>query len=134
MKDHFFLNFMKNKSCCTEILKIDIRIGLCVAFALLYLLIGCASPQQDPLASWQIDLKEQPHQAVVDDYKKYIAELSPQEKQSANVIDWRKDGTGMHAVVILIPLDRSWWKHIITYDINDRRVKVIKIFAGKYRS
>ena len=44
-----------------------------------------------------------------------------------------EDGTGQHAVTIAVDLGGTEWSHVLTYDKNDKRVRVIKYISGHYR-
>jgi hypothetical protein len=114
---------------------------------------GCSSnkpPVPDPLAGWKsdggwdwlmdnppthpgvLDVLSQPSpfdKAIVDDYKNYI------KKQKGNLIEninFFEDGTGQHAVKIQIDLDRTYWEHILIYNKDNVRTKVIKFRNGGY--
>jgi hypothetical protein len=96
---------------------------------------GCATqPHPDPLAGWQGDFNEQPDQAIEIDYHDYIQTLPLEERKYAGVSDWLKDGKGQHSIVITIGLNGTWWRHVLIYDKNDKRIEVIKYSTGSYRS
>src|SRR5215469_7563679 len=87
-----------------------VAVLLFVAFAFF---VGCASkPAPDPLAGWQREFSEQPNGAIVNDYKNYIQQLPPQERQVATVDEWLKDGTGQHAIKITVGLNNTNWRHV----------------------
>jgi len=44
------------------------------------------------------------------------------------------DGAGQHAVQIEVALNGKWWRHILVYDKNNKRIKTIKYSPGHYRS
>jgi hypothetical protein len=102
------------------------------------LLFGCgcntSKPIPDPLAGWQKAYGEKPNQAIVKDYQDYIHTLSPDEQKYAELIIYYKDGTGQHAVEITIGLNGAWWRHILIYDKDNKRIKTIKSSTGSYRS
>ncbi|MFZ0827850.1 MAG: hypothetical protein WAO02_10550 [Verrucomicrobiia bacterium] len=101
---------------------------------------GCNifKPMPDPLAGFHAgDFRTlDANKAITDDYKNYIQKLSPEEKKylGPSPIDFFEDGKGQHAVRITIALNGTWWEHILFYDKNDRRIRVIKYSPGKYRS
>ena len=45
-----------------------------------------------------------------------------------------KTGLRQHAVDIEIGINGTSWKHILIYDKNDKRVKLIKYSPGTYQS
>lgn len=72
----------------------------------------------------------------MDDYQNYIQKLPPNESSFITkfYIKFFEDGTGQHAVEISIPLNGTWRKHVLIYDKDDKRIKVIKYAGGEYRS
>ena len=109
------------------------RLKFLVLLTAFVYVIGCTTSHVDPVAGWQRDFSEEPNQ-IVNDYQNYIRQLSPQERQDAGVSDWLKDGTGQHAIVIAIPLNGRWWRHVLIYDKANERTKVIVYKTGAYRS
>jgi hypothetical protein len=103
--------------------------------AFVYVFSGCTtSPHPDPLAGWQGDFNEQPNQVIINDYQNYIQQLPQQERQAATIDDWLKDGKGQHAIMITVSLDGTTWRHILIYDKDNKKIKVIKYSSGGYRS
>lgn len=104
--------------------------------AMLVWTAGCAAlvHHPDPLAGWQIAFKEEPDQAIVKDNQDYLQKLSPDERKFAHFGQYFQDGTGQHAVEIIIGLNGTWWRHVLIYDKNGKRIKVIKYSTGGYRS
>jgi hypothetical protein len=103
--------------------------------------VGCAAskPAPDPLAGWKILFSrdyEKLNKAITDDYRDYIQKLPPAEKYYVMESDiwFYEDGTGQHAIRIEIPLNGTWWSHVLIYDKNDKRIKTIKYASGGYRS
>src|ERR1700693_74729 len=100
------------------------------ALALSAMLIsGCScsapKPEPDPLAGWQIDFK-QPDPVIEKDRQDYIQKLPSDEKKYASWGYYYKDGTGQHAVVIEVDLKPNAWNHVLIYDEDNKRIKVIK--------
>jgi hypothetical protein len=97
---------------------------------------GCemSADQTNPIPGWQVDFKTEPSPVVEKDYKDYIQKLPPDEKRSAHVSSWVKDGTGQHAIVIEVALNGTWWNHVLIYDKDDKRIKAVKYIAGHYAS
>jgi hypothetical protein len=99
---------------------------------------GCAGfvHHSDPLAGWNFYGGDYLDKTITNDYKDYIKKLPPGESfyvQDYNV-HFFEDGTGQHAVRISIPLNGSWREHVLIYDKDDTRVKVIKYVSGRYVS
>lgn len=101
-------------------------------------IFGCScngsKHETDPLAGWKVDFKEQPNQAIVDDCDNYIKSLPPEERKFAVTGQFFEDGTGQHALVVGVALDGTDWSHVLFYDKQNKRVKLIKYVSGRYRS
>ena len=97
--------------------------------------VGCSSskPIPEPLAGWHTASKN-PDQLIVNDYQNYIHTLSTEEQKFAGTILVFEDGTGQYAVRIEIGLSGTWWQHVLIYDKDDKRIKVIKYADGHYAS
>jgi hypothetical protein len=74
--------------------------------------------------------------AITDDYRSYIQSLPSEERKyvlESNI--WLlEDGTGQHAIRIAIPLNGTWWAHVLIYDQSNKRVKAMRVREGDYRS
>ena len=72
--------------------------------------------------------------AITDDYKDYIQKLPPEDRNAVADfnIQFYEDGFGQRAVEISMPLDGTWWKHVLIYDKNGQRIKVVKYVSGHY--
>jgi hypothetical protein len=102
---------------------------------------GCSlfypKPTPDPLTGFhradEADMDK--NKAITDDYKDYIQKLSPKWKKYFGPILYFEDGTGQHAVQIETDIngDEAWY-HILFYDKDNKRIKVVKYFYGRYRS
>jgi hypothetical protein len=103
------------------------------AFVILF--AGCSSkPTPDPLVVWHAASKN-PVQTIVNDYESYIRQLSPAEKKYMGPIMVFEDGTGQYAVRIETDIGgKDCWYHILFYDKDSKRIKVIKYFYGRYIS
>ena len=77
-----------------------------------------------------------PDKAIGDDYHAYIDKLSPKERNGLRPTFYFEDGNGQHAVAIEIGIDGIWegtyWKHVLIYDKENKRIKVIKYKDGHY--
>ena len=104
------------------------------------------SQQADPLVGWTIksgsfiglpatDTGYRLDQTITADYEAYINALPSEEKAHAKLgaeLYLAEDGSGQHAVKIIIPLKGTYWTHVLVYDKSDKRVKLIKYRSGKY--
>ena len=96
---------------------------------------GCATqPHPDPLAGWKSCDSNQLDVAIKDDCQNYIHGLPPKKWQFVNSTDFFENGVGQHAASIIIGINGTWWKHILIYDKDNKRIKVIKYSTGYYRS
>jgi hypothetical protein len=110
-------------------------------FAVVALSSGCGSKSQpDPLAGWKkwsTDTGYHLDKAITNDLQNYIKTLPPQQREIAAFPYSQlfcEDGTGQHAVEISIPLNGTFWKHVLIYDKTNRRVKTVKYRSGRYMS
>jgi hypothetical protein len=96
---------------------------------------GCntSKPTPDPLAGWQLEFKEIAP-TIDKDSQGYIQSLSPEEKKNVCLGHYYKDGTGQHAVEIIIGVNGRGWRHILIYDKDNKRIKTIKYATGYYAS
>ena len=97
---------------------------------------GCNTSKlsPDPLVGFHAASKN-PEQVIVDDYQNYIKSLSPEEKTYMGPTQFFEDGTGQHAVRIEVDLGgKDAWYHVLFYDKDNKRTKVIIYFKGKYMS
>ena len=77
---------------------------------------------------------QEPNQTITVDYTFYIQTLPPEERKYAGGIQYFEDGAGEIAIKIEIPLNGTWWQHILIYDQNSKRIKTVKYASGNYRS
>ena len=97
---------------------------------------GCQTKTPDPLVGFHFSSLNNldSNKAITDDYKNYIQTLSPDEKKTAGPIFYFEDGMGQHAVEIKIGLNGTVWEHVLIYDKDNKRIKMIKYSNGGYRS
>jgi hypothetical protein len=97
---------------------------------------GCntSKPTPDPLAGWKKDFAPQLDPVIAKDCQDYIQTLTPDERQSYQINGYYNDGAGQHAVQIEVALNGTWWRHILVYDKDNKRIKTIKYSHGGYRS
>jgi hypothetical protein len=118
-----------------------IQFIVCFLLAMFLCGFGCSSskPTPDPLAAWKVLLShdyEKLDKAITVDYRDYIQKLPPGERYyvTESEIWFLEDGNGQHAVRIEIPLNGTWWEHVLIYDKDNKRIKTIKYSNGGYRS
>jgi hypothetical protein len=100
---------------------------------------GCEmfASHTNPIAGWKLCWSQDPSKldkAIRDDYQDYINKLSPKERMWIGPIMLSEDGTGQHAVTIEIAWYGTDWDHVLIYDKNNKRVKVVKYIGGHYMS
>ena len=106
-------------------------------FAALFWATGCATSRPDPLAGWTRLYGREHAQwgnALKSDYQDYIQRLPQEEKDAVGPIFLYEDAFGQHAVRFMIGLDNTFWGHVLIYDNNNKRIRVIKYVYGHYRS
>jgi hypothetical protein len=97
---------------------------------------GCATSIHDPLIGWQFSnmdnfdsIKE-----IEEDYHGYINNLPHNEKIHVGPIQFFEDGAGQRAVRIEIAINGTDWAHVLIYNKENKRIKVIKYATGHYSS
>jgi hypothetical protein len=98
---------------------------------------GCSTKTPDPLAAWHFSFSQDPgkiNKAIQDDYRAYIQKLPPEEKNYIGVVSLFEDGTGQLAIRIETNERNESWYHVLIYDKEGKRVKIIKYFSGRYMS
>jgi hypothetical protein len=112
------------------------RFGLTflVLLAALFWAAGCATRTPDPLAGWRFSSLNNLHsnKAITDDYQDYIQKLPSKKRQFVGAVDFFEDGMGQHAVDIKMGVDGTWWEHVLIYDKENKRIKVVRYADGKY--
>jgi hypothetical protein len=89
----------------------------------------------NPIAGWKRSWSQDPDKrdkVIRDDYQDYINKLPPKERKYVGLTFFYEDGTGQQAVEIEIGLNVTWWRHVLIYDKNNKRVKVVKYVWGYY--
>jgi hypothetical protein len=128
-------------TACHFFVKNAARFALCILLISLFYETGCISsqPTTDPLAGWKY-LQHVGHshfdKAVVDDYWDFIHKLPADETRG---LDWYSineysNDAGQHAVRIETTPNGRYWEYVLIYDSNNKRIKSIKYFGGRYRS
>ena len=98
---------------------------------------GCntSKPSPDPLAGWHYYDRTRVNQAITDDYQDYIQKLPTNQKGAVGDVSFVEDGTGQHAVSIQIFEEgNASWQHVLIYDKENKRIKVIRYDYRKYQS
>jgi hypothetical protein len=94
--------------------------------AALVWVVGCATP--NPLAGWHFsnldNLRSNP--AITADCHDYVQKLPSRQKGFIDSVDYFEDGTGQHAVDIKIVFNGTRWEHVLIYNKENKRIKVIK--------
>ena len=123
-----------------KIIKYSNYFGIVLAICVM-VISGCScsapKPTPDPLVGWQKDYTPDPSDQIIEkDYKNYIQTLSPEEKKYLGPYpaSFFKDGTGQHAVQITIGINNTVSRHVLIYDKDNKRIKVIKYASGNYAS
>ncbi len=111
----------------------------CFLMAMFLCGFGCSSSKltPDPLAGFHIsDPGKHDYKAITDDYKDYIQKLPPEQKGYIGTVFFYENETGQNAVSIeIFEGDKNAsWKHVLFYDKENKRVKTIKYFYGRYQS
>src|SRR4051794_34679587 len=78
---------------------------------------GCKTPKptSDPLAGFRIYVNHDPDQTIAKNYQNYIQTLSPEETGRVGTIQFFEDGTGHHAIEIIIGIKGRLWRHVLIY-------------------
>lgn len=100
---------------------------------------GCATSTPNPLAGWVFCTGKEEANLIAelgDDYHNYIQKLSPQERNHVHDYDIRffKNESGQHAVKIEVALHGAYYEHVLFYNRDNKRIKVIIYSGGRYSS
>ncbi len=100
--------------------------------------VGCVTskPTPDPLAGWTRCWSQDPKDfdKITADYRAYINSLPQELRVGVGPVEFLENKAGEHAIRIEIGVNGVDWAHILIYDINNNRIKVIKYVSGYYRS
>jgi hypothetical protein len=105
---------------------------------MLLLGFGCntSKPTLDPLAGWKImhgKNAEDLDKILAGDYQSYIQNLQPNEKNYVGSTFFFEDETGRHAVTFEVDkYGKDVWNYYLFYDKDNKRIKVIKSYRGRY--
>jgi len=98
----------------------------------------CSSLRQDPLAGFHVSSlgNLDSNKTITDDYKDYIQKLPSEQKGYIGTMFFYENGTGQHAVSIEIfeGGKNASWKHVLLYDKDNNRIKVIRYDHIEYKS
>ncbi len=114
--------------------RIIIALALCTTA-----ILGCKcnTIKSDPLAGFHWSDLDNLHTntAIMDDYQGYIKSLNLEKNEEfIGAFEYYENGTGQHAVDTTIGVGGAWWHHVLIYDKDNKRIKVIKYRSGGYRS
>jgi hypothetical protein len=113
--------------------------GTCVLIVLLFA-VGCSTTSKpNPLVGWKMLMfsgeVKQINPAIIVDYNDYIKTLSSRDKAGVGPVTYFKNEMGQHAVKIDVSkYNGENWAHILVYDSNNQRIKVIKNLVGHHAS
>ena len=110
--------------------------------AVLILGIGCSGPQieQSPLNpadGWNFLRSQDPaklHKTIRDDYQAYIQNLPETESSYVGAVQLFGDGKGQHAVTVAVHLNRREWTHVLFYNQENQRIRIVKYFNARYQN
>jgi hypothetical protein len=114
-----------------------LALALCV---MIFSGCSCSAPklQPDPLAGFHRadETGMDKNKAITDDYKDYIQKLPPAQKGYIGTIFIYENELGEHAIRIEIfeGNQNASWKHVLFYDKDNKRIKVIRYDHVKYQS
>lgn len=97
---------------------------------------GCEmfASHTNPIAGWHsaslVDLQN--NKAICDDYQAYIKSIPSRKFQFIEGVSFSEDGTGQHAVTIQEGRSDTYWNHVLVYDKDNKRIKVIVYVDGHY--
>jgi hypothetical protein len=115
------------------------RLSVLLLLAALLSAGGCG-PRSDPLKGWKkwgAGGSYHLDKAIMEDFRAYVESLPSPEREIGKAADdylFCEDGTGKHAIELDVSHDGKHWKHVVIYDTNNRRVKVIRYWSGRYSS
>jgi len=99
---------------------------------------GCAGTSPlHPSEGWKHTRSQDPNKfnkAVVEDYQNYIKKLPTKARNGVGDVQLFEDGLGRHAVAIEVGLNGTYRTHVLIYDRENRRTKVVKYVSGHWRS
>jgi hypothetical protein len=112
-----------------------------ILFAALLLFAGCScsapKPTPDPLTGFHFSSLDNLHstKAIMDDYQNYIQKLPPNESGPYfGPVFYFEDGTGQHAIRIETNENNERWYHVLIYNKENKRIKLIKYCEGRIQS
>ena len=113
-----------------------VRFTFCILLLAAIWVAGCTTPKHnpDPLEGWKSYDGNHLDKAITDDCQDYIQKLPPKELEKGYVlgINFFEDGTGQHAGKIETGSNGKLWMHVLIYDKENKRIKVIKYADGRY--
>jgi hypothetical protein len=111
------------------------RLTFCILLAAFVSVVGCvqkATP--DPLVGWKLDFKK-PDQAIEKDFQDYLHTLPANESgYYQGPIFFYEDGTGEHAFRVETNPNNERWYHVLIYDKENKRIRLIKYCEGRIQS
>ena len=89
-----------------------------------------ATTVPEALKGWKAT-QDLPDDTVVTDYNAYIEKLPKAERPGVSDVKYYVDGTGRHAVAVLVNVGDTQWTHLVVYDKQNKRTGVTKFVADK---
>lgn len=119
------------------------RFTFCALITALIFVVGCTSPptEQSPLNpadGWKLLFSQDPDKldkAIRDDYQAYIQNLPQAERLYVGGVNLFGDGKGQHAVSIGVHHPpQQQWTHVLFYNRENQRVRVVKYFSARFQN
>jgi hypothetical protein len=87
------------------------------------------------LAGWHFEDRN-PNQTIEKDYQDYIQKLPSDQKGFVGTVHFFADGAGQHAIRIEVfeKNRNAAWQHVIIYDKEDIRIRVVRCGYHRYQS
>jgi len=98
----------------------------------------CTTTKSDPLAGFHVSSlgNLDANKTIADDYKDYIQKLPAKQKGYIGTTFFYENEAGQHAVSIQIfeGNKNASWQHVLIYDKDNKRIKMIRYDHVKYQS
>jgi len=124
-----------------------------ILLSLLVFGFGCIiiRPGENPLLGWKMvgstiwaawDSPEEQNPghfpiSIIDDYKDFLKHIPRTLKKTPPPIFqvcYFDDENQQHAIEITIPENGIWWKYVLIYNKDNKRIRTVKYASGRYMS